>query len=347
MPEVTIVIPTFNRPQRLLSTLRSLLAQTETSFDVIVVDDCSDVPIDAQIGPDLRDSLRLRLLRTERNSGPAAARNLGLRAASTEFIAFLDDDVDAGEDWLASHLEAARGGPHVVSIGPLFAPPGWSSTPWNNWEAATLARQYAAMTSGQYAATWRQFFTGSAMVRRADILAVGGFDERFTRAEDIELALRLFREGAQFVFASKAIGWHYANRNFASWRTIPRAYARFDVILDGLYPDLAWLEMIAREAGYRPRLTRAVRRLARFRPLRPLMTTAAVAVARSSYAIHLRRLSARTVGVLYDIEYHQALRAARADGARLEPAGPHARTINPASTAPQRRESTVAFGSDS
>ena len=333
MSEVTVVIPTYNRHARLARTLRSLVGQSVQGFRVIVVDDCSATPVERTLPSDLREQLDTTVLRTPRNGGPALARNLAVRAATTEYIAFIDDDVDADPAWLERLVGAAEGRQPCVVIGPLLAPPDWRPTPWNLWEARTLAREYAAMQAGEYAPTWRQFFTGNALVRRADILAAGGFDERFTRAEDIELGLRLRRLGCTFVFEPEAKGWHYAHRTLASWLRIPRQYGHFEVALDGLYPDLNWLAQVRLEASYRPRYARLARRLGEHRLARRVMVGAGVASARALFAVGLAGPSMRPLSLAYDIEYHASLRESLASGDSMP--GPLQPRGNPASTGPQ------------
>ena len=83
---LTIIIPTYNRPQLLLKAVNSALAQTIDSLEVIVVDDCSSQPINLPEDP------RLRIIRLEQNKGGAAARNIGVEAARGKWITFLDDD---------------------------------------------------------------------------------------------------------------------------------------------------------------------------------------------------------------------------------------------------------------
>jgi len=88
------------------------------------------------------------------------------------------------------------------------------------------------MRRGDYAPTYRQFFTGNASLSRRLFLDAGGFDQRYRRAEDIELAYRLAEKGAHFIFDENAIGFHYAKRPFRSWIRNARAYGRNDVIFD-------------------------------------------------------------------------------------------------------------------
>lgn len=337
MPDVDVVIATYNRPQRLQATLASLAAQSFPNFCVYVVDDCSNPPVSLEDVPEaVRNALRIHVLRTPANGGPGAARNLGARAGHAPFIAFIDDDVDAAPTWLEQLVAAAEREPHRVVFGPLLAPAGWRPTPWNAWEAATLLREYRKMRAGIYAPTWRQFFTGNAIVRRADFEAAGGFNERFTRAEDIELALRLSLNGGTFAFEHRAVGWHHAQRTLESWLRIPRDYARFDVAIDHLHPEVDWLRVVDREAGERKRPVRLLRQATKDRRARAGVTTSAIATARSLFAAGATGGALRILSTVYDLEYQASL-----EHWRHQPA----QAVNPASTAPQRDLATVTIES--
>src|SRR5258708_17094704 len=87
MPSASIVIPTYNRPQLLRSAVESARA-AGTDVEIIVVDDASTEET-ASVCRELSD---LKYIRLERNQGVAGARNVGILASSSEFIAFLDDD---------------------------------------------------------------------------------------------------------------------------------------------------------------------------------------------------------------------------------------------------------------
>src|SRR5258708_760698 len=87
MPSASIVIPTYNRPQLLRSAVESARA-AGTDVEIIVVDDASTDET-ASVCRELSD---IKYIRLERNQGVAGARNVGILASSSEFIAFLDDD---------------------------------------------------------------------------------------------------------------------------------------------------------------------------------------------------------------------------------------------------------------
>jgi glycosyltransferase involved in cell wall biosynthesis len=270
---------------------------------VTVVDDASDPPVEGNVP--MPAGLQVRILRLAEGGGPARARNTGARASQATLLAFVDDDVDADAGWLEQHLAVAGPAATTVSIGPLLAPPDWRPTPWNRWEAATLANEYGRMARGEYEATFRQFFTGNAVVPRALFEAAGGFDERFLRAEDVELGIRLGRAGAHFAFTPGAIGWHYARRSLASWRRIPRQYAFYDQVIGALH-DPGWGAMIDRELAGRSGTTRAFLRAARAGAAGAVITSAATYAGIALSRRPMLPIGQRLLSLAWQAEYVRA-----------------------------------------
>ena len=102
-PKVSVIVPTYNRPDRLRTALASLAAQTYQDFEVIVVNDAGrDVEF---VVAACADRHRITTVIHDRNRGLAAARNSGLREAKGAYIAYLDDD----DRYLPNHLETLVG----------------------------------------------------------------------------------------------------------------------------------------------------------------------------------------------------------------------------------------------
>ena len=97
-PRFSVIIPSFNRPKLLRRALRSVLDQSFSDFEIIVVDDGSDPPLDKLLG-NLGDEGRVRYLRQE-NLGPTEARKAGISAAKGLYVCCLDDD----DEFLPHHL---------------------------------------------------------------------------------------------------------------------------------------------------------------------------------------------------------------------------------------------------
>lgn len=88
---VSIVMPSYNTAAYIEESIQSVLAQTYTNWELVIVDDCSTDNTDAIVKPYLADN-RIRYLKNEINSGAAISRNLALREAKGKWIAFLDSD---------------------------------------------------------------------------------------------------------------------------------------------------------------------------------------------------------------------------------------------------------------
>jgi glycosyltransferase involved in cell wall biosynthesis len=227
----SVVIPTYNRLERLRHVITALEQQAYPSdaYEVIVISDGSTDGTDAYLEA-LHSTMRLRWF-PQANRGPSAARNAGIQKAGGEFIVFIDDDVVPEPQLLGEHARSHHeAGRDVVVLGPLLTPEDFKMAPWVRWEQEMLMKQYRAMLRGDWSATARQFYTGNASLRRSHILAAGGFDEGFRRAEDVELAYRLADKGLDFVFNMQAVGMHFAERSFRAWLDVAHTYGRNDVI---------------------------------------------------------------------------------------------------------------------
>lgn len=247
LPHITVVIPTFNRRDRLTRVLEALFRQNYPSHrvDIIVVSDGSSDGTNSYLA-ELAEHGRIKAINQD-NQGPAAARNRGMAAAAGDFILFLDDDVVPDPNLISEHMLAHEHALRDVAvIGPLLTPPDARLSPWVDWEQRMLKKQYDEQARGLWQTSARQFYTGNASVKRNVLVATGGFDTTFRRAEDVELGYRLADRGVGFVFAQSAVGWHYAERSFQSWLATGHAYGRNDAIF-ARDRGQAWIASTVRE----------------------------------------------------------------------------------------------------
>jgi GT2 family glycosyltransferase len=243
------------------------------------------------------------------NRGPAAARNAGIQKAGGEFILFIDDDLVPEPRLLAeharSHHEARR---DVVVLGPMLTPEGFEMAPWVRWEQEMLMKQYRAMLRGDWSATARQFYTGNASLRRSHILAAGGFDEGFRRAEDVELAYRLADSGLDFVFNMQAAGMHFADRSLRAWLDAAYAYGRNDVIFARDRNQKWLLPKVHREFQDRHFLIRSLVRLCGGRSrLTSIASSALKLAADAATRLRASEIERQAYSGLFNLQYYNGL----------------------------------------
>lgn len=102
MNKITVVIPCYNAEQYIDKCVTSLLKQTNQNFDVIFIDDSSkDKTVEKLENIALNCNLNIRILKNEKNSGPAYSRNRGILSTSTEYITFCDADDSYEPDFLS------------------------------------------------------------------------------------------------------------------------------------------------------------------------------------------------------------------------------------------------------
>jgi len=191
MATVSVIIPAFNGAEFVAAAIESALAQTYADTEVITIDDGSTDETAAVLE---RFGSRIRVIR-QPNRGLAAARNAGIALAGGEYVALLDAD----DTWEPAFLElavarlAAAGGPVVgVSAGWVLTDRGGRPLP----RTGTVLHG----TLGLSDLLRRCPFPPSTVtVRRAAVLAAGGFDDTLRAAEDWDLWLRLTAAGGVFI----------------------------------------------------------------------------------------------------------------------------------------------------
>lgn len=236
--KVSIVISTFNRLPLLQELLDALGKQTlgAERFEVVVVDDGSREPVAPALAQ-RRDAYALTVL-TQVNSGAAAARHAGIMKATGEVVVITDDDMLVPPEFLAEHLAAHEAG-HTLVLGHIAADPTLGEKPlFERFHAEQLARFVARYREQPTAVRGVMVCTGNVSFRRADYLAVGGFDRSLSRSEDRELGVRLQKAGAKLYFAEKARTTNRSDHTDLSvWLRRNYNYGVFDSRIHHKHPE--------------------------------------------------------------------------------------------------------------
>jgi glycosyltransferase involved in cell wall biosynthesis len=207
-PTVSAVIPAYNAMPDVLEAVESVLAQTVPAAEVIVVDDRSSDGTGEAVRARFGD--RVHLVRGSFGSA-SAARNAGWRAATGEWVAFLDAD----DLWMPGKLAVALARLAAAPHADWFFSDG--SVSWTDGtEHPSLLALYADLEEpycGQPVAELCEvnfILTSSVLARRSALEALGGFDETLSHAEDVDLWIRLSRRG--FATGSRDVLVHYRGR---------------------------------------------------------------------------------------------------------------------------------------
>jgi glycosyltransferase involved in cell wall biosynthesis len=194
-PTISVVIPVYNAAEFIGEALDSVFAQTCLPLEVIVVDDGSE-----DRTPDVVASYasKVTYIRKERG-GPGSARNVGIRAASGQWIAFLDGD----DIWLPTLLEKLARVASQTQASLVFCDSqqliNGSASDTSRLESYGLKKRLRTLApNGVMLDPFRLFleercyiFTPGAMIEREALVDVGLFDETFYCGEDLDLWLRL------------------------------------------------------------------------------------------------------------------------------------------------------------
>ena len=231
-PSVSIIVPSYNRRDRLARLLAGLRREHENGarFEVVVGVDGSDDGTQAMLAS-LHSPFPLHATEQPRQ-GPSVARNAAIAAAQGDVLLFLDDDVWPHDGLVDRHVEVHRRQRSAAVIGRMVAPPGRALPIWLDWENTMLARHYRRLVAGEIRPSWREFFTANASVRREHAAAIGGFDARFIRGQDIEFAYRLAHIGLTFRFLWDAVVYHEPDRTLEVWLRLAFERGRHHLMLE-------------------------------------------------------------------------------------------------------------------
>lgn len=240
-PSISVVIPTHRRPVPLARCLRGISRslQPGDAVEIVVVDDGSDCSYDEALEA---ADIPVTYLRQEQ-SGPATARNLGLRASTGDIVAFLDDDCVPARGWLAGVRQAFADRPELDGVGgPVLA----------LHPERAVARFVDVTGIGSHASHdlygW-QLITANAAFRREPLEAVGGFDEAYPAAagEDFDLSRRMWAAGFVLGVHAGAVVYHHHPTTVAALVRAGRRYGSARTKLESLDRRLAAADALSGE----------------------------------------------------------------------------------------------------
>jgi O-antigen biosynthesis protein len=227
VPFVSVVVCSHNGARHIGECLAGIAALRYPRFETILVDDGST---DATAA--IASEFDVRVISTA-NDGLSAARNVGLHAAGGEIVAYLDDDAYPDPEWLHFLATAFRSTSHAAVGGPNL-PPGSDGD-----VAACVANAPGGPVHVLLSDSEAEHLPGCNMAfRRADLLAIGGFDEQFTVAgDDVDICWRLTDADKTLGFHPGAVVWHHRRTTVLAYLRQQRGYGRAEALLERKWPE--------------------------------------------------------------------------------------------------------------
>ena len=186
---ISVIIPTYNREDVLGRSIRSVLNQTVSDIDLIIVDDGSTDGTRELVQGFMKEDSRVRYIESKENRGASAARNLGVSNASCDFIAFQDSD----DEWFPHKLERQLQN-NLDDVGICYC----------NYQMVSpegkVFRVFPAPEKADSEKNGNIFFsllkeacigTPTILMKKKVFYEIGGFDESFSSIEDYEFSVRV------------------------------------------------------------------------------------------------------------------------------------------------------------
>lgn len=274
-PELTVVIPTYNRIDTLRYVVPSLLRQDLRGdrYEIVVADSNSNDGTAEYLAEVATTYPRLRHLPGP-YTGRAMARNAGIEAARGDVVMFTDADIIASSDLVSRHLKHHRERRGIAVVGMELQVGSYED--YERLYARPEERRPLHPHSRKRL-SWLYFLTGNASVSKHDLDRVGRFDEDFTGYghEDLELGYRLQKAGLTIVYDPLAIDYHWHPVPYAEQKEKMRLAGRSTVRFFRKHSTLAVrarlgmtpLSLVVHEViARRPKLLRSLERAGSARP---------------------------------------------------------------------------------
>lgn len=195
LPKVTCIITTCNRKDIVDRAVKSVICQTYQPIEIIVVDDASNDGTYAYLKEKYNDKMNIKIIHNIKSIGPSGARNIGIKKAEGEYIAFLDDD----DEWLSNkiqmQMEEAKNGYELVTctkakycVGDIISEYGTSL------RAVTLKRMYM-----------RNVIINITPLIKTKIIKNNLFDVKINCGEDYDVWIRILKSGVKTININKPL----------------------------------------------------------------------------------------------------------------------------------------------
>ncbi len=245
MRNVSVIICTRNRPEHLQKCVASLLKQSIKPQEIIIVDDASDERIDVtqmlthvfssihnKVANLLSENIEIKYVRNRHKQGIARARNLGIAAAKSKIIAFIDDDGYAHRNWIKSLMKHYRLG-GVIGVGGPVVEVGRHVETKNKIKRLAYITRHGDIkhnyrvkkfmdTKNLHCGRVKFLMGGNMSFRRDALLKTHGFNIQYKGnyyREETDMCMRISRLG-KIIFEPAAVAYHNTARHGGTRNTM-------------------------------------------------------------------------------------------------------------------------------
>ncbi len=225
-PLVSVIVPVYNGDRYIVQAIESILHQTYTNYEIIVIDDGSTDKTRDRLQPYLP---KIRYI-YQPNQGVAAARNHGISASKGDLIAFLDQDDYYLPHKLGSQVACFEARPSVCIVNS-----GWRIVDERGAAIGdiNLCRDLPNLTMADWI-IYKPVFLGAMMFDRSCLAQVDGFDTSLHQAPDVDLVLRLVLTGCQSAWVERSTVCYRQHDDNASRDALAQA-KELEIVLDRLF----------------------------------------------------------------------------------------------------------------
>jgi GT2 family glycosyltransferase len=226
-PRISVVVCSYNGSRTIRECCEGLKQLQYPNYEVIVVNDGSTDSTAKVVG-----EFDYRLISTE-NMGLSHARNLGLKAATGEIVAYLDDDAFPDPHWLTYLAAAFMRSQHVGIGGPNI------TIKEDGWLAECVGNSPGNPTHILLTDLEAEHIPGCNMAFRKEALeAIGGFDPQFRIAgDDVDVCWRLQQAGGALGFSPAAMVWHHRRNSVQAYWKQQINYGKAEALLEMKWPE--------------------------------------------------------------------------------------------------------------
>lgn len=227
LPFISVVVCSYNGARTIRDTLEGLAKLEYPHFEAIVVNDGS-----TDSTPEIASEYNVRLINIPQG-GLSNARNVGMRAAQGEIIAYIDDDAYPDPQWLMYLAHTFVHTSYAGVGGPNIAPPGDGAIA--ECVANAPGGPLHVLLSDQEA----EHIPGCNMAfRKTCLQAIDGFDPQFrTAGDDVDICWRLQQQGWSLGFNPAAVVWHHRRNSVRAYWKQQQGYGKAEALLEQKFPE--------------------------------------------------------------------------------------------------------------